>query len=142
MYAILETGSRQYKVEEGDVLEVDLLEDDRISADNTVHFDRVLLVKNDELYIGQPFVKEARIQAKVLDEFKGEKIIVFKKKAKKQYKRTRGHRQRLHRIQVEKIELTPSVKAEAAVEKPKSSPAPKETQAQEQSQPGEKKEKD
>jgi large subunit ribosomal protein L21 len=142
MYAILETGSRQYKVEEGDVLEVDLLEDDRISEDNTVHFDRVLLVQDDELYIGQPFVKEARIQAKVLDEFKGDKIIVFKKKAKKHYKRTRGHRQRLHRIQVEKIELTPPAKAETVVEKPKSSPAPKETQAKEEKQPGEQKEKE
>ena len=67
MYAILETGSKQYKVEEGDVLEVDLLEEERISTDKTVRFDRVLLVKNDELYIGQPVVKEAHIRAKVFN---------------------------------------------------------------------------
>jgi large subunit ribosomal protein L21 len=119
MYAILETGSKQYKVEEGDVLEVDLLEEDSISEDNTVRFDRVLLVKNDNLHIGQPLVEDARIRAKVLEEVKGDKIIVFKKKAKKHYQRTRGHRQKLLRIQVEKIELTPTAETEAVLENPK-----------------------
>lgn len=131
MFAILETGSKQYKVEEGDVLEVELLDKDKISETNTVDFDSVLLVKDKDLHIGQPFVTDARIQAKVLEEFKGQKVIVFKKKAKKQYKRTQGHRQKLHLIQIEKIEIKPAKPAKPAKdvedvsEKPK--PAAKET---------------
>jgi large subunit ribosomal protein L21 len=103
MFAILETGSKQYKVSEGDVLEVELLDKNKISAKNTINFDSVLLIKDSKLHIGQPFVKGAEVNAKVLEEFKAPKIIVFKKKPKKQYKRTRGHRQKLHRIQIEKI---------------------------------------
>ena len=128
MFAILETGSKQYKVEEGDVLEVELLDKDKISAANTVNFDSVLLVKDKDLRIGQPFVTDARIQAKVLEELKSPKVIVFKKKAKKQYRRTQGHRQKLLLIQIEKIELKPAkpVKdVEDVSEKPK--PAAKET---------------
>jgi len=114
MFAILETGSKQYKVEEGDVLEVELLDKDKISASNTLNFDQVLLVKDTDLHIGQPFVADACVQAKVLEEFKDDKVIVFKKKSKKQYRRTRGHRQKLHRIQIEKIEIKPAETAEPA----------------------------
>lgn len=105
MFAILETGSKQYKVAEGDVLEVELLKTENLPEENIIDFDSVLLVQNNDLHIGQPFVKNARIRARILEEFKAPKIIVFKKEPKKQYKRTRGHRQRLHRIQIEKIEL-------------------------------------
>jgi large subunit ribosomal protein L21 len=108
MFAILETGSKQYKVEEGDVLEVELLDREKISEDKTIGFDSVLLVKDQEVHIGQPFVKDARVTASVMDEFKAPKVIVFKKKSKKGYKRTRGHRQMLHRIKIEKIELNSS----------------------------------
>ena len=113
MFAILETGSKQYKVEEGDVLEVERLEEDKISKENKIYFDDVLLVKDKDVHIGQPFVKDARVTASVLEEFKAPKVIVFKKKSKKGYKRTRGHRQKLHRIQVEKIEIKAKTKAKA-----------------------------
>ena len=106
MFAILETGGKQYKVAEGDVLEVECLDNNIISDENTIHFESVLLVKNDDLHIGQPFVKNARVKAKFLEEFKAPKVIIFKKKSKKGYKRTRGHRQHLHKIQIEKIELS------------------------------------
>ena len=144
MYAILETGSKQYKVEEGDVLEVELLEQDKISENNTVNFDSVLLVKDKDLVIGQPFVKDAWIQAKVLDEFKAPKVIIFKKKSKKQYKRTRGHRQILHRIQIEKIGLTSAgeTKQDSEEAKPADSPKATKTQAKAKKQPAEKKEKE
>lgn len=105
MFAILETGSKQYKVAEGDVLEVELLKKETLSDENIVDFDSVLLVQNNDLHIGQPFVKNARIRAKVLEEIKAPKILIFKKESKKQYRRTRGHRQKLHKIQIEKIEL-------------------------------------
>jgi len=105
MFAILETGSKQYKVEEGDVLEVELLDKEKISNDNTFDFDSVLLVQDNELHIGQPFVKDAVITASILEAFKAPKVIIFKKKSKKQYRKTRGHRQQLHRIKIEKIEF-------------------------------------
>jgi len=106
MYAILETGSKQYKVEEGDVLEIERVEDEKISDDNKVDFDSVLLVKGQETLIGQPFVKNAKISATIMNEDKAKKVIVFKKNSKKQYRRTKGHRQQLHRIKIDKIELT------------------------------------
>jgi len=112
MFAILETGSKQYKVEEGDVLEVELLDKDKISTADTLNFDSVLLIKDEDLHIGQPFVTDARIQAKIVEELKGEKVIVFKKKSKKQYRRTRGHRQKLHLIRIEKIEINPAAPVE------------------------------
>lgn len=105
MFAILETGSKQYKVAEGDVLEVELLKNENLSEEKKIDFDSILLVQSDALHIGQPFVKDALIRAKVLEEIKAPKIIVFKKEAKKHHKRTRGHRQRLHKIQIEKIQL-------------------------------------
>lgn len=119
MFAILETGSKQYKVAEGDVLEVELLKEENISKDNEVNFESVLLVQGDDLHVGQPFVTNANITAKILEKFKAPKIIVFKKKSKKQYRRTKGHRQQLHKIQIEKIEM----KTKKAAAKPKAKPA-------------------
>ena len=105
MFAILETGGKQYRVEVGDILEVELLDKKNISNKNIIDFDSVLLLKNKDLKIGQPYVKNAKIKAKILEELKAPKIIVFKKKTKKQYKKKVGHRQKLHRIQIEKIEI-------------------------------------
>ena len=105
MFAILETGSKQYKVEAGDILEVELLDPENIKK-NLVTLDTVLLISDDKaVHIGDPYVKNGKVKAKVLEEIKTDKVIVFKKKSKKQYKRTRGHRQKLMRIQIEKIEI-------------------------------------
>ena len=113
MFAILETGGKQYKVSEGDILEIELLNKENITAKDKINFDSILLVKDEQLHIGQPFVKGAKIGAKVLEQFKAPKITVFKKKSKKQYKRTRGHRQQLHRIQIEKIKIETKAKPKA-----------------------------
>ena len=107
MFAILETGGKQYKVQEGDVIEVELIDKNMITKQNGVTFNTVLLIQNKDLLIGQPYVKDGIIKAKVLEEFRAPKIIVFKKKAKKGYKKKAGHRQNLHRIKIEKIELEP-----------------------------------
>jgi large subunit ribosomal protein L21 len=123
MFAILETGSKQYKVAEGDVLEVELLNKGNISEDNTVRFESVLLVQDNDLHVGQPFVKNANITAKILEEFKAPKVLIFKKKSKKQYRRTRGHRQQLHRIQIEKIEMSAKKTQAKPKTKPKAEPA-------------------
>ncbi len=110
MFAIVESGGKQYRVEEGSILEIELLDTEQIDKQNLFHFNHVLLIKDKDLMIGQPYVEKARVRAKVLEEFKAPKIIVFKKKSKKQYKRKRGHRQKLHRVQIEKIELVAKAK--------------------------------
>ena len=101
MYAIIETGGKQYKVREGDVLFVE-----KISADEeqTVVFDKVLAVSDDkDLTFGTPFVDGASVDAKVLGHGKGKKITVFKYKPKKGYRKKQGHRQPYTKVQIEKI---------------------------------------
>lgn len=117
MFAILETGGKQYKVEEGDVIEVEIIDPKCISNQNMVKFSDVLLIKNSELHLGQPYVKNGKIEAQILEEFKAPKITVFKKKSKKRYKKTRGHRQHLHRIKIERIEISKSTEKKDDVEK-------------------------
>jgi large subunit ribosomal protein L21 len=103
MYAVIETGGKQYKVREGDVLFVE-----KISAneDQTIVFDKVLAVSNDEdLTFGTPLVQGVSVNAKVLGHGKGKKITVFKYKPKKGYRKKQGHRQPYTRVQIEKINL-------------------------------------
>lgn len=101
VYAIIEAGGKQYRVQEGDVL---LLEKMNVNPGETVEIDRVLAVKNgDTLKVGQPLVEGAKVVLKVLEQVKGPKIIVFKYKPKKNYRRKKGHRQPYTKVQVEKI---------------------------------------
>lgn len=123
MFAILETGGKQYKVSEGDVIEVERIKKNKISDQNTVNFQDVLLIQDKDLHLGQPLVENGVIEAKILEEFKAPKIIVFKKKSKKGYKRTRGHRQILHRIQIEKIAIRKVTKTQAEKAPPASEKA-------------------
>lgn len=103
MYAVIETGGKQYKVEEGQELRVELLAQ---NADEDVTFDRVLMVKNgDDLTVGKPFVEGAKVTAKVLANGKGPKMVVYKYKAKKNYRRKQGHRQPYTKISIQKIEV-------------------------------------
>ncbi|MDQ2087298.1 50S ribosomal protein L21 [Herbivorax sp. ANBcel31] len=102
MYAIIENGGRQYKVQEGDVLFLD-----RISGEEgkSVIFDKVVAVsKEDGVSFGNPFVKNAKVSGEILGHGKNKKIIVFKFKAKKGYKRKQGHRQPHTRVKIEKID--------------------------------------
>jgi len=116
MFAILETGGKQYKVEEGDIIEVEHIDEKMISKDKQVRFEEVLLIRDNDLHLGQPYVNNGKIEAKILEAFKAPKVIVFKKKSKKGYKRTQGHRQMLHRLKIEKIEIGKSIQ-------PKKTPA-------------------
>jgi len=101
MYAILTTGGKQYKVQEGDVIYVEKLSAD---VDTTVELDNVLAVSKDgELVIGKPVVEGAKVVAKVLAQGKAKKIIVFKYKRKKDYRKKQGHRQQYTKLQIEKI---------------------------------------
>lgn len=101
MYAVIETGGKQYRVTPGQTIEVGTLAGD-IGAD--VEFDRVLAISNDsnELVLGDA-LKNARVRAKIAAHGRGDKVIVFKFKRKKQYKRTIGHRQNYTRIEVQQI---------------------------------------
>lgn len=102
MYAIIETGGKQYKVQEGDVLIIEKLD---AGEGENVTFDRVLAVsKGDALVAGTPVVSGAAVSAKVQGHGKGRKIIVYKYKAKKNYRRKQGHRQPYTRVVIEKIE--------------------------------------
>jgi large subunit ribosomal protein L21 len=102
MYAILETGGKQYRVQEGDVLKVEKLD---VAEGETVDLERVLAVIRDgDVIVGTPVVEGAKAVARVLDHGRDKKIIVFKYKAKKNYRRKQGHRQSYTRIQIEKIE--------------------------------------
>lgn len=101
MYAIVEIGAQQYKVEEGNKIYVHKLSKEEGSK---IEFDRVLLVDNDgKVQVGTPVVAGAKIQATVLEEVKGDKVIVFKKKRRKGYKKKNGHRQQYTRIEIKKI---------------------------------------
>ncbi len=101
MYAVIETGGKQYRVAPGQTIEVDTITGD-IGAD--VEFDRVLAISNDsnELVLGDG-LKTARVRGKIAAHGRGDKILVFKFKRKKQYKRTIGHRQNFTRVEVQEI---------------------------------------
>ncbi len=91
MYAVIETGGKQYKVSEGDKIFIEKL---GVKEDEKVVFDKVLAFSDDEnIVAGKPYVAGAQVTGKVVKNGKGKKVIVFKFKAKKGYKRTQGHRQ-------------------------------------------------
>ena len=101
MYAVVETGAKQYKVTAGDTLQVE-----RIKAEqgNSVTLDRVLLVnKEGQVTVGTPTVKSASVVADVVKHIRGEKILVFKMKRRKGYSKTQGHRQELTVLKIKEI---------------------------------------
>ncbi|MBN2260337.1 MAG: 50S ribosomal protein L21 [Clostridiales bacterium] len=103
MYAIIETGGKQYRVQEGDVLFIEKLE---VLEGETVGFDKVLVVSNDEgLQVGKPYVENAAVDATVLAQGKAKKVIIFKYKAKKDYRKKQGHRQPFTKVKIDKISL-------------------------------------
>lgn len=101
MYAVIETGGKQYQVKEGDVVFVEKLD---CEVDQTVSFDKVVAVGTDNgLKIGTPYVSGATVEAKVLKNGKSKKITVFTYKPKKGSKRKQGHRQHYTSIKIEAI---------------------------------------
>lgn len=101
MFAVIKTGGKQYVVKEGDVLQIEKL---GLEAGRKILLDRVLLIEDGEkTLIGTPVLQNAVIRAEILKNLKGEKVLVFKKKRRKQFRRTRGHRQPLTEIRIERI---------------------------------------
>lgn len=112
MYAIVEISGKQYKVQEGDIVFVDRLENEE--EGNKVTFDKVLMISDDKkVTVGQDTVKGAKVEASVIGHGKSKKIIVYKYKAKKNYRRTRGHRQPYTKVEITSIK-TATAKKEAA----------------------------
>jgi large subunit ribosomal protein L21 len=99
-YAVIETGGKQYRVQQGDVLDVELLMKD---GGDSVEFDALAVSNGSELSIGTPVVDGAKVKVSVVENFRGEKIFSFKKKRRKGYRRKIGHRQGLTKIKVEEI---------------------------------------
>ena len=100
MFAVVEIGGRQYKVVKDEVIEVEKLDSE---AGKSIDFDKVLIVSEEDgknAKIGQPYLEGASVSAKVVENFKGEKIRVFKFTPKKRYKKTQGHRQTYTRLEI------------------------------------------
>ena len=103
MHAIIVTGGKQYKVAEGDVLFIEKLE---AEADQAITFDRVLaVIDGDNATIGTPVVEGAKVDAKVLKNGKGKKIMIFKYNSKKGYRKRQGHRQPYTKVEIYKISV-------------------------------------
>ncbi len=100
MYAIIETGGKQYRVEQGSIIYVEKLD---VAAEEEVIFDKVVAVKNSTLKVGKPYVKDAVVKGIVLKNGKGKKITVFTYKPKKGSSRKMGHRQPYTKVQINEI---------------------------------------
>ena len=101
MYAVIKTGGKQYRVKEGDLLEIEKLGAEK---GQKINFDQVLLIEDESrVLVGTPVVENAVVRAEVVENYKGDKVLIFKKKRRKQYRRTKGHRQELTKVRIEKI---------------------------------------
>ncbi|MBD3181267.1 50S ribosomal protein L21 [Candidatus Poribacteria bacterium] len=102
MYAIIETGGKQYKVSPGDTVDIEKIEipedDDEVRLDNVL-----MIVDDDAVEVGKPVIEDAAVVAHLVDQVKGEKIVIFKSKKRKGYRRKTGHRQKYTRLHIDEI---------------------------------------
>ena len=102
MYAVIETGGKQYKVSEGEVLKVE-----KLSATGSFDFDKVLMVSDGtKVAFGSPFLSSAKVTAEVIGDGKAKKILVYKQKPRKGYRKLRGHRQTYTQVKIKSIALS------------------------------------
>ena len=112
MYAIVETGGKQYQVEEGRYVDVELLGEEK---DAKIVFDKVVMIVNGKKSkVGQPYVEKATVEGTVLKTDRAKKIIVYKQRPKKGYRKKQGHRQGFTRVMISKIRTSAQKKAETA----------------------------
>ncbi len=97
MYAVIQTGGKQYRVQQGDVIYVEKLDQE---VGSSVNFDVLLLGKDDGIEVGKPIVKSAKVTGKVVGQVKSAKVVVYKYKAKKNERKKQGHRQPYSKIEI------------------------------------------
>ncbi|HDH06587.1 MAG TPA: 50S ribosomal protein L21 [Nitrospirae bacterium] len=103
MYAIIETGGKQYRISEGDILKVEKLEN---AAGDSVTFDKVVMLSDgDNISYGAPFLLSAKVTADVLGTDKAKKVLVFKQKLRKGHRKLRGHRQQYTSVRIKSIQV-------------------------------------
>lgn len=103
MYAVVSTGGKQYKVQEGETLSVEKLPGE---VGSQVSFDRVLMFSDDEnISVGNPVIENALVNAHIIEQGRARKIIVFKYKRRKRYRRKQGHRQAFTKVKIDSIEV-------------------------------------
>ncbi len=113
MFAIIETGGKQYQVAEGRYVDIELLENE---AESKVVFENIImLVNGKKSKVGQPYVKNAGVEGVIVKHGRAKKIIVYKQRAKKGYRKKQGHRQNFTRVMINKIRTAAKGKAEEAV---------------------------
>ena len=100
MYAIIATGGKLYRVSEGDVIYIEKID---AQVDSTVSFDVLLMGNDGDVKIGTPVVEGVKVEGKVVGQIRGEKIVVYKYKSKKNYRRKQGHRQPYTKVEITKI---------------------------------------
>ena len=100
MYAIIATGGKQNRVSEGDVIYIEKID---AHVDSTVSFDVLLMGNDGDVKIGTPVVEGVKVEGKVVGQIRGEKIVVYKYKSKKNYRRKQGHRQPYTKVEITKI---------------------------------------
>ena len=110
MYAIIKTGGKQYRVQEGDVLNVEKL---NAEAGEKIEFTKVLALSDDNgLTVGKPYIENAKVEAEVVANGKAQKVIIFKYKSKKDYRKKQGHRQPFTTVEIKSLGGTEEKKAE------------------------------
>ncbi len=100
MYAIIKTGGKQYKVSPGERIKIEKIEGE---PESEVVFDRVLMIRDEDVKVGKPFVEGAKVIGKIIQQGRGKKIIVFKKKRRKGYHKKQGHRQYFTEVLISEI---------------------------------------
>jgi len=124
VYAVIESGGKQHRVEKGEILQLEKLD---AATGDKVKFDKVLLVgEGESVKIGKPYVQGGQVTAEVLKEGRGDKIKIIKFNRRKHYKRQQGHRQWYTEVEVQKIQLSTTKKKVAPKKTAKPKPAAKE----------------
>lgn len=123
MHAVILTGGKQYRVQVGDVLAIEKL---GLEPGRKAQFDRVLLLEDGkDIQVGAPYLDKAMVLGLILENFKDEKVVVFKKKRRKQFRRTRGHRQQLTKVRITRIAPDRSLITAEDLAEEKTAPAEK-----------------
>ncbi len=137
MYAIIEACGRQYKVQEGETVYFEKLGEEE---GKKVSFDKVVLISdNGKVQVGNPYVSNAKVEGKVVSNGKGKKVLVFKYKAKKNERKTRGHRQDYTKVEITSIKTkAEKAVAEKAEEKKETATKPEEKKAEKKTEKVEK----